>query len=250
MGILQASVIGVDGCRAGWIIAEISQKNRLSFDIFSTITIAWPQMEHAARILIDIPIGLIERKSEPRECDHLARKALGWPRSSSIFPPPCRSALYAKTYDKANELNRKYTKHGLSKQTWYISPKILEVDLFIRHNLLINQILWESHPELCFWSLNQQKSMLHSKRKPVGFQERLDLLENASKKINLQVDIDSIFNRFPRSQVQKDDILDAWVLALTATGQLGELKSFPKNPSFDTLNLPQRIVYSFLSKTK
>ncbi len=244
MGILQASVIGVDGCKAGWILAKISPENHLSFSIFSTIKLAWVQMENAARILIDIPIGLIERTGKPRDCDRLARKALGRPRSSSVFPTPCRNALYAKTYEKANELNRKFTKKGLSKQAWNISAKILQVDLLIRQNLRINQVMWESHPEVCFWSLNRQKSMRFNKRKKAGFQERLDLLEKASKKIHLRVDIDSVLHQFPRSHVQKDDILDSWVLALAATGLFGSFKSFPENVPFDDQNIPQRIVYS------
>ncbi|MHA1674321.1 MAG: DUF429 domain-containing protein [Promethearchaeota archaeon] len=245
MGILQASVIGIDGCKAGWILAKISPEKHLSFSLFSTIKLAWNQMEDAARILIDIPIGLIERSGKPRECDRLARKALGRPRSSSVFPTPCRNALYAKTYEKANELNRKFTKKGLSKQAWNISAKILEVDLLIRQNLRVNQVMWESHPEVCFWGLNRQISMRFNKRKKAGFQERLDILERASKRIHLRVDIDSVLHQFPRSQVQKDDILDSWIMALTATELFGTLKSFPENPTFDAQNIPQRIVYSF-----
>ncbi|MHA1522417.1 MAG: DUF429 domain-containing protein [Promethearchaeota archaeon] len=249
--ILQASFIGIDGCKVGWISAKIStedSENHLTFSVFSTIKLAWPQIEDASRILIDIPIGLTERKIFPRECDHLARKALGWPRSASIFPSPCRNALYANTYEQANELNRKYTKKGLSKQAWNISPKILEVDLFIRKNLRLNQLLWESHPEVCFWALNKQEVMKHSKKKPEGFEERLKILKTASEKIDLQVDFDSILHQFPRSQVQKDDLLDALVLALTATEKLGSFKSFPENPTFDERNIPQRIVYSSLAK--
>ena len=236
-------MIGLDGCKVGWIAAIISPENNLSFAVFPNISQLWSQWGEATRILIDMPIGLTDCKKVPRECDRLARKALGRPRSSSVFPPPCRNALYAKTYDQANLLNRKHTHLGLSIQTWNICSKILEIDLFLRRNLRMNQVLWESHPEVCFWGLNGQSSMKFNKRKPAGYQERLQILEEVSQQLHLQIDFDKEINRFPRSQVKKDDLLDAWVLALTATGRIGSFQTFPANPTFDVMHIPQRIVY-------
>lgn len=237
-------MIGVDGCKGGWIAAKISPDNHLSFTLFSSITRLWRQLGDTARILIDMPIGLTDCKKTPRECDRLARKALGRPRSSSVFPPPCRNALYAKTYDQANQINRKHTLLGLSIQTWNISSKILEIDLFLRQNLRMSRVLWESHPEVCFWALNGRCSMKFNKHKPAGYQERLQILKDISQHLHLHVDFDSYINKFPRSQVQKDDLLDAWVLALTATGKVGAFQTFPENPTFDAMHIPQRIVYS------
>jgi len=108
----------------------------------------------------------------------------------------------------------------------------------------MNQVLWESHPEVCFWALNNQYSMKFNKHKPAGYQERLQILEDISQHLHLHVDFDIIITQFPRSQVQKDDLLDAWALALTATGRVGPFQTFPEIPTFDAMHIPQRIVYS------
>ena len=232
--------LGIDGCKAGWVSAIISNENNLEFTVFSSIKEIWALYSDAIRILIYIPIGLIHRGSEPRLCDKLARKVLKWPRSSSIFSPPCRNALYTKNYEKANEINHKWTKKGLSKQAWYISSKIGEVDQFLSRNMLINQILLESHPELCFLALNNQKAMKFNKKTSKGFQERLLILKKHSS--NMEYDLAEIMSKYPKKLVQPDDILDAWVMAITASHDLSALQSFPESPDFDSRNLPMRIV--------
>lgn len=39
-------------------------------------------------------------------------------RKSSIFPVPCREAVYAETYEKACEVNERLTGKHISKQAW------------------------------------------------------------------------------------------------------------------------------------
>ncbi|WP_457558777.1 DUF429 domain-containing protein [Candidatus Harpocratesius sp.] len=244
--------LGVDGCRGGWIVAVIHNNRFINWEVFETIQDLWSKYGtsplNASRILIDIPIGLVERGLNTRECDAFARSVLKRPRSSSIFNPPCRSALYAKDYDLANKINRKFTKKGISIQAWNISKKIKEVDLFLRQNLYLNRIIWESHPEICFWALNQKKSMKNNKRSKAGIKERLTLLKNWMNKCEITIETDLLsYGNFSSKKVQKDDKIDSLVLALTATGLIGDFKTFPENPTFDELNLPQRIVYSEIS---
>lgn len=240
------TIIGLDGCKAGWIGIILDADSALHLQLFSRIDLVFKHFPDVHRILIDIPIGLVDRGKKSRLCDVLARKALGWPRSSSIFTPPCRKALYASSYQKANEINKKNTTKGLSKQAWYITPKIAEVDSLLNRNLLYNQILWESHPEVCFWSLNGGHSMQENKHKPEGFHERWEIIQKWTKKLEFDYDLDAFLHLYPRSQVQRDDILDAWILALTGSEKIGPITSFPPNPSFDGNNLPQRIVYSII----
>jgi len=52
-----------------------------------------------AVLAIDIPIGLLDG---PRACDKAARKLLGQPRGSSVFPALSRPALGAQTYPEAS----------------------------------------------------------------------------------------------------------------------------------------------------
>ena len=80
-------------------------------------------------ILIDIPIGLKTGGSGERLSDLGARSILK-ARKSSIFPVPCREAIYAKTYKEACEVNERLTGKRISKQAWNIVPKIRDVDGF------------------------------------------------------------------------------------------------------------------------
>ncbi len=105
----------------------------------------------AHQILVDIPIGL--PRDERRQCDHDAKELLGC-RALSVFYPPCRTAAEKNDYQEANDEHREQTGHGLSRQAYNISPKILEVDGVVGDGY--DGIVRENHPELCLAALNDQ----------------------------------------------------------------------------------------------
>jgi predicted RNase H-like nuclease len=153
---------------------------------------------------IDIPIGLLDGT---RACDLAARKLLGQPRGRSVFPAPCRAALLASGHPAASAVNRRITSKGLTIQAWCIGPKIKQVD----DALTPERQKWafEVHPEVCFWALNQQSAMQHSKKTEAGRSKRLDLLCTVFPDIRQH-----LLNRPPG--VAKDDLLDAAAAAWTA----------------------------------
>ena len=79
-------VVGVDGCRGGWVAVAYDVETGTLTPHFHTpfqeVLDAYPD---AVAIGVDIPIGLSER--EPRACDLEARKVLRWERSA-VFPAP------------------------------------------------------------------------------------------------------------------------------------------------------------------
>jgi predicted RNase H-like nuclease len=116
---------GIDGCRGGWVIATSdADLNGVKFSLTSDLCSLFAETESV--IAIDIPIGLSE--NQPRACDVAAREILGWPRRNSVFSPPSRRALNAKTLAEALHLNREALGIGISKQAFCIVPKIREVD--------------------------------------------------------------------------------------------------------------------------
>ncbi|MBW3631957.1 MAG: DUF429 domain-containing protein [Chloroflexi bacterium] len=83
-------VVGVDGCREGWVAVTWDTEARtpqeaLSARVHTSFMDLLDACQEAMAIGVDIPIGLSE--SEPRQCDIAARKVLG-PRRSSVFPAP------------------------------------------------------------------------------------------------------------------------------------------------------------------
>ncbi len=259
-------ILGVDGCPSGWTVVSTEkppnvQEMRFSFQVFPTIKNLMTAIKDIDLLLIDIPIGMLsgERNSGgkneffTRPCDIEARKKLKWPRSSSIFNPPCREALYMEKYSAANELNKKLLGKGLSKQSWNISDKIRELDRFLQKYPEKNEIIKESHPEIVFWALNGKKPMQYNKAKKKGKAERMKVIENWSKRIGIRP-IPNL-NHIKKDLTDKgwdlatDDIFDAWILAIASY----LIHTNPKNMrtvhpnseiKADKKGLPMRIVYA------
>jgi len=87
--------VGVDGCRVGWLAVLLNENSNCKVDVFPDVFSLWNRYKSTLLILIDIPIGLRKRGNEERKCDKKARQLLGHRRSSSVFPAPCRTAIYA-----------------------------------------------------------------------------------------------------------------------------------------------------------
>jgi hypothetical protein len=53
-------VVGVDGCRGGWLAVRLSRDGNSDCRIFPDMASLWAAHRQAALILVDIPIGLPE----------------------------------------------------------------------------------------------------------------------------------------------------------------------------------------------
>lgn len=202
--------LGVDGFSNGWcccsfngnmtikIIPEI--KNILDYDNYS-------------KILIDIPIGLSSRKAE-RKIDNQLRTLLPSGRKSSVFNAPTRKSAYANTYDEAKKAEIEQLGKSLSIQSWNITNKIKEVDQFLTTNTQLNNIVRESHPELCFYYLNNMKPLLFSKRTVDGLNERMKILNHYHHQS--QELLEGFFQKNKKTGIKKDDIADSMVLCISA----------------------------------
>jgi predicted RNase H-like nuclease len=100
----------------------------------------------------------------------------------------------------------------ISKQTWYILPKVREVDALLRQHRSV--MLRESHPEVVFKALNKQ-SLSHSKKTIEGREERLAILNHYCPEW-ISVLTDAI-EQTKRSMAQPDDLIDAFALMLIAS---------------------------------
>lgn len=214
-----AFVLGVDGCRKGWVCVRLNLP-----DLTSAAFIA-PAFDKllagvgagAAMIIVDMPIGLAE--TGRRACEREARRRLSPLRHSSVFSTPRRPMLAFKTYEEANDWGKRQGKDaggGLSKQAWMITPKIREIDDAITS--ADQTRLAEGHPEVAFWRLNGEQPCRHPKRASDGAQERLALLKEhgitAAEKHyeDLRLEVGTGIGR--------DDVYDACALALTAKARL------------------------------
>ena len=226
----RGTVVGVDGCPAGWICFQIDlQSRRTAVRVLPNLVELISESPEPKLIAIDIPIGIPTRGA--RACDVAARRLLGKPRSNSVFPAPVRATFAAKTYQEACALSLQAQGKKLSRQAFEIIPKIREVDELITPELQMR--IFEIHPEVSFRTLNGGQSLKHRKLNKEGKQERLNLL------LLHYPAIKSHLAELRRTEVAEHDLLDAAVAAWTAECVAAGV--VPRQ--FDSRGLRMEIVY-------
>lgn len=138
-------------------------------------------------VAVDMPIGL-PGPGQLRDCERAARRRLG-PRRHSIFPTPPREFLEARAFSEVR---------GMSLQSFYLLPKIRELDRWISPELQLR--VFEAHPELVFQRL-AGLPLEHSKKTAAGRALRESLLG-----------MEHTAPSWPLRLVQRDDVLDALAL--------------------------------------
>ncbi|HKJ18225.1 MAG TPA: DUF429 domain-containing protein [Xanthomonadales bacterium] len=229
---------GIDGCKAGWFYVALRDNDNYQFGILKHFNEIDQFLARSELILVDIPIGLPSASQPERVCDKEARKMIS-PRGSCVFPAPTRSALNKQAYKEGSEENFRVLGRRLSKQTWNISPKIKEVDDYLRSRKPGSKIR-EMHPEVAFCSLNKGIPMKCAKKTPAGVKERLAVLkEHWSLTETCYTDA---IEHYLRREVARDDVLDALVGAVLAC-RPNDLSMLPARPSIDDQGLPMQIIY-------
>lgn len=230
--------IGVDSCKKGWFVVALNVSLNWEVGVFEDFSKVVAKYSSFDNLLIDIPIGIPTRGN--RACDVETRKKLGR-RGTSVFTVPCRKAVYSPSYGEACRINLETNGKKLSKQTWNIVPKIKQLEKFLVSNTYYLNKIRESHPEICFWALAGKRPMENSKKTDYGIIERLELMKKIFPKAEILFKHSK--QKFKRSEVSKDDIVDAMILCLSASNLTGHLLSFPEMPPQDEFGIEMEIVY-------
>lgn len=227
--------IGVDGCKGGWIAAILLQ-GKLILDKFITVNEIVKAYHKFDEFFIDMVIGLPSTKDHIRP-DTYARKIIK-ERASTIFPAPCRQAIYAKTVAEAYTENERVLGKKFTPLTVGIIPKMQELDSFLQDNQQYKNVIKESHPEVCFARLNG-RTMLSKKSEIDGMEERIHLLSQYIPDLSLT----KIAALAKSMKCNIDDIVDAVCLAVTANiaGQ-GGYDIVPEKPMSDETGLLMQMV--------
>lgn len=224
-------MLGVDGCRAGWVgavLAGTTLEVLVAPRITDLVAAARERNPDLAAVGIDMPIGLPDDR--PRVSDALARLRLPRGRKSSVFPTPSRAACEATTHQEASAANREELGVGLSVQAFRLVPKILEVDAFIRSGP--PYAVLEVHPEVSFAAIDPT-CVIPSKRTGTGRTARIEALRG----IGLEPP-----PYLPGQGYAVDDLLDACAVAWTAARHTrGEAISLPEEPEVLSDGLPAAI---------
>lgn len=230
--------LGLDGCRKGWAAAVYRKGSGFeALRLIDDLRGLKSERSRYRRIFMDIPMGFPADGTEERDCDRAARALLA-KRKTSVFRVPVRAALKAADYREACWLNSRRAGMKISIQTWNLFPKMREADeLLLRYPCLRKQV-FESHPEVCFAALNSGREMKQPKKTAAGRRERLKVLCRYSRQAAkvLKQGLES----FKRSEATEDDLLDAMVLAVSASLRLDQV---PRRRVYDAKKIPMRIVF-------
>ncbi len=227
--------IGVDGCKGGWIAAILKQ-GKLIIDKYSSLSEIIQFYPDFDELLIDMVIGLPSSKDHIRP-DTYARRIIN-ERTSTIFPAPCRQAVYAKTVSDAYDQNERVLGKKFTPLTVGIIPKMRELDAFLQANPEYKNVIKESHPEVCFARLNG-KTVLSKKSEIDGVEERVRILSNYIP--DLTVNKVAVHAKSLKCNI--DDIVDAVCLAVTANiVNQGDYDLVPENPMRDETGLLMQMV--------
>ena len=144
----------------------------------------------------------------PRQADQLARKLLS-KKASSIFTAPTPEMLAQPNYEKASLVSKRLFGKSMSLQSWYLFPKIKDVQTMIHHE---DMQIYEIHPELSFRAMNNEQVILESKKSHEGFATRNSLLALHFKHFIFE----EIRCQYAKKDVMDDDILDALAVLWSA----------------------------------
>jgi predicted RNase H-like nuclease len=182
---------GVVPCRGGWLVAGgklvgvglhpdapvVVKKLVDVVDAIPSYTV----------LTLAAPIGLPDKdRTHGRLCEREARKLLGWPRLGAILnAPSIHVVTRAKTYEDAERISG----GQVSPISWALMRRIREVREVVQSHQ--QRGIYEVHPELSFYQLNDDRPMRCSKKTSLGQKERTELLihrlPNAERHLDAQV---------------------------------------------------------------
>lgn len=203
-------VVGVDGCKRGWVCAE---QDTATGAVIVAVLPTFQQVLalDATTVCVDIPIGLpAEAATGGRTCDRAARALLGPVRGTSVFSAPVHGVLGASTHAQASQLQRSTSaaQIGFTLQAWGIVPKIREVDRLMTPAL--QSRVFEVHPELSFFEMNGGTPVLSRKKSADGRHERLALL------MREHLHPHAFLGRSRPAGCSDDDVIDAFAALWSA----------------------------------
>ena len=219
-----STVIGIDGCRAGWITTQVLDNQLISFHIIKNLNDDYLKQSNLSHIGIDIPLQLSHTGKRLAEIE---ARGLLKKRACTIFSPPTINALRCESYIHACEINFKESGKRISKQSWNLFPRIKETQRCLKKEFIIKPSVYEIHPELSFMAMNSMKVIEASKKSDLGKKIRIKLIQNFFPSFRFEL----VRKRYKRNDVLDDDILDSISVLWSTLRIVDNIAQFvPKNP--------------------
>jgi predicted RNase H-like nuclease len=222
--------VGVAWCGEPWLAVAF---DGAAFDhaaVFDGIGDAWLRYEERVRrLLVDVPVGLVETGETERRCDALAREFLG-ERRTAVFDPPVREATRKRRFPAASRVHERKTGRDLSRPAFEAREAIAAVDELLKELPETRDAVGEAHPELCFRAF-AGRPLDYPPDVAAGYAERLRVL--AEYDPDAPVTVQSVAEATDGAAIRVADVLDAVALAYTARPGPGALRHLPPELAAD-----------------
>jgi len=232
--------VGVDRGRDGWVAVAFTADGFDGAAVFDEIGGVWARYEERAeRILVDVPVGLIEEGEAERACDRAAREVLG-PLASTVVTPPAREAARKRRYPAAKRVQERKTGEGLSEDAFALSASIVAVDELLQEVTEARAVIAEAHPEVCFRAF-AGTTLERPTEVAAGYAERMRALATFDR--DAPPVVQESAEATAGYEVTVHDVLDAVALGYTARPGAAPLRTLPAEPPTDATGLPMGLVY-------
>ena len=225
-------IAGVEPCPGGWLVVGARLQGITAFptepEVFPTFAEILDYRPSFDVIAIHCHLSFpTEDTPGGRRCDQEARKLLGFARGGAVTSPPSRKLL------ETGDLHQKARK-GLSP----IQARMLERYAEVAQEMqpYRQRQVFEVHPELSFYQLNDDVPMQHAKESPEGVLERRTLVEARIPGIDVVIDA-SI------PGVEQRHLLDASADMVTARRIAARaVERVPEDPEWDDAGVRMEIL--------
>ena len=232
--------VGVTVCAGSWLAVAFTEAGYEETTVFDGIGACWAAYEEdTRRILVDVPIGLVTSGDPVRDCDELARGVLG-PRSEAVVDPPVREATRKRRYSTANRVHERKTGTSLAEAAFERSDAIAMCDELLQEVPEAAAVVRGTHAELCFRAFAGEP-LEHDAATAAGYAERMRTLARRDR--DAPPVVQKVAEATAGDDVSVPAVLDAVVLAYTATPGGGALRTLPADPPTDASGLPMELVY-------
>ncbi len=236
------AAVGLSVASKGWF-GVVLREDGWETDLFPSVWSVWKRHSAAARVLVDVPVGL--PATERRACDVAAKELLG-PRKASVFYAPTRAAVYEQNVERARAVNEREAGFSVQNQAWSRVPRIREVDEFLDMNPSARDRLGETHPEVCYHALNGGSPLEHARTADGGVAERAALLREEHPAAGAIYE-DSVERYTTPSYAPmvtaRVTILDAVAAAVTADRPAEAVTTVPRTAPRDRRGLPMQMTH-------
>ena len=217
-------IAGVEPCPGGWLVVPARLQGITAFpfepEVFPTFAEILDYRPSFDVLAIHCHLSFPEEDTPGgRTCDRQARQLLGFARGGAVKSPPSRAYL------RSGDLDARARK-GLDPISARMMRRYAEVADEMQPYR--QRQVFEVHPELSFFQLNDDKPMSHSKHTPEGVAERRALVEARIQ------GIDVVLDASPGGGVELRHLLDAAADMTTARRIAARaVERLPEDPEWD-----------------